>query len=144
MEPAPSMIPETTDRRIESLLTAAKNIAIVGLSPKLERPSNMVARYLIRAGYRITGVNPGQQEILGLPCYPDLESIPHRVDIVDIFRRSEAVMPIVEQSIAIGAGAVWMQLGIVNQPAARSAAEHGLDVVMDRCIKLEHARLLVH
>jgi uncharacterized protein len=135
---------ETTDHQLEELLAAAKNIAIVGLSPKLQRPSNMVGRYLIRAGYRIIGVNPGQQEILGLRCYPDLGSIPHRVDIVNIFRNSDVVMPIVEQAIEIGAAAVWMQLGIVNQPAARRAAEHGLEAVMDRCIKVEHARLLNH
>ena len=138
------MNPETTDHQLEELLAAAKNIAIVGLSPKLQRPSNMVGRYLIRAGYRIVGVNPGQQEILGLPCYPDLGSIPHRVDIVNIFRNSDVVMPIVEQAIEIGAAAVWMQLGIVNQPAARCAAEHGLEAVMDRCIKVEHARLFIH
>ncbi|MHB1185281.1 MAG: CoA-binding protein [Desulfobulbia bacterium] len=123
---------------IKKLLATAKTIAVVGLSPKETRPSNMVARYLIAAGYTIIPVNPGQEEILGLDCYPDLGSIPVPVDIVDIFRRSEDVPPIVAESIAIGAKAVWMQEGVVHAEAARTAQAAGLLVVMDRCLKTVH------
>ena len=123
---------------IKKLLATARTIAVVGLSPKESRPSNMVARYLIEAGYTIIPVNPGQEEILGLNCYPDLGSIPVPVDIVDIFRRSEDVPPIVAESIAIGAKAVWMQEGVIHAEAARTARAAGLLVVMDRCIKTVH------
>lgn len=123
---------------IKKLLATARTIAVVGLSPKESRPSNMVARYLIEAGYTIIPVNPGQEEILGLNCYPDLGSIPVPVDIVDIFRRSEDVPPIVAESIAIGAKAVWMQEGVVHAEAARTAQAAGLLVVMDRCLKTVH------
>ena len=123
---------------IKKLLATARTIAVVGLSPKESRPSNMVARYLIAAGYTIIPVNPGQEEILGLNCYPDLGSIPVPVDIVDIFRRSEDVPPIVAESIAIGAKAVWMQEGVIHAEAARTARAAGLLVVMDRCIKTVH------
>ena len=123
---------------IKKLLATARTIAVVGLSPKESRPSNMVARYLIEAGYTIIPVNPGQEEILGLDCYPDLGSIPVPVDIVDIFRRSEDVPPIVAESIAIGAKAVWMQEGVIHAEAARTAQAAGLLVVMDRCIKTVH------
>ncbi len=127
---------------VAELLRRARTIAIVGLSPKENRPSNMVGRYLIAAGYRIFPVNPGQSELLGLPCYPDLKSIAERIDIVDIFRRSEEVMPVVEEAVEIGAGAIWMQQGIVNQEAAEYARRHGLIAVMDRCIKVDHSLLL--
>jgi len=123
---------------IKKLLTTAKTIAVVGLSPKESRPSNMVARYLIEAGYTVIPVNPGQEEILGLPCYPDLGAVPDPVDIVNIFRRSEDVPPIVTKSIAIGAKAVWMQEGIIHAEAARTAKAAGLLVVMDRCLKTVH------
>lgn len=132
------------DNRIEKkkILQVAKTIAIVGLSPKESRPSNMVARYLLEAGYVIIPVNPGQKTILGQPCYPDLKAVPVPVDIVDIFRRSEEVYPVVEAAVHIGAGAVWMQQGIVNDEAAALAREHGLTVVMDSCIKIDHRELL--
>jgi len=123
---------------INKLLTTAKTIAVVGLSPKEARPSNMVARYLIEAGYTVIPVNPGQTEILGLPCYPDLAAIPTPVDIVNIFRRSEDVPPIVAEAIAIGARMLWMQEGVIHAEAARSAKAAGLVVVMDRCIKTVH------
>ena len=123
---------------IKKLLATARTIAVVGLSPKESRPSNMVARYLIEAGHTIIPVNPGQEEILGLDCYPDLGSIPVPVDIVDIFRRSEDVPPIVAESIAIGAKAVWMQEGVVHAEAARTAQAAGVLVVMDRCLKTVH------
>jgi hypothetical protein len=123
------------------LLSKAKSIAVVGLSPKEARPSNMVARYLIEAGYRVYPVNPGQSSILGLPCYADLVDIPDKIDIVDIFRRSEAVYPIVEAAVQIGAKAVWMQQGIMHREAAEFAVRHGLEVFMDRCIMVEHKAL---
>lgn len=136
------MTVDSSEQQIETLLKTAETIAVVGLSPKPDRASNMVARYLIAAGYQVNGVNPGQHEILGRPCYPDLASIPHPVDIVDIFRRVEKVAPIVEQAVLIGARAVWLQLGIVHLQAAQRARENRLIVVMDRCIKVEHARVL--
>lgn len=123
---------------IHKLLTTAKTIAVVGLSPKESRPSNMVARYLLAEGYTVIPVNPGQEEILGLPCYPDLKSIPGPVDIVDIFRRSEDVLPIVVEAVAIGAKAIWMQEGVIHAFAARAAKAAGLVVVMDRCLKTMH------
>ncbi len=126
---------------VRDLLTSARTIAVVGLSPKEARPSHQVARYLIAAGYEVIPVNPGQSEILGRPCYPDLASVPVAVDIVDIFRRSEDVGPIVEAAVAIGARAVWMQLGVVNEEAAHRARAAGLTVVMDRCLKVEHRNL---
>ncbi|MCK4838206.1 MAG: CoA-binding protein [Desulfobulbaceae bacterium] len=126
---------------ISLLLKKYRNIAIVGLSPKNNRPSNQVAVYLMEAGYNIIPVNPGQQEILGKKCYPDLESIPEPIDIVDIFRRPEDLPPIVESAIKIGAKVVWMQQGIVNEDAAASAKKAGLTVVMDRCLKVDHRNL---
>ena len=127
---------------VEQLLRRTRTIAIVGLSPKENRPSNMVARYLLDAGYSIYPVNPGHTEILGKPCFPNLSSIPVKIDIVDIFRRSEEVLPFVEEAVRIGAAAVWMQLGIVNQPAAEYARANGLAVIMDRCIKIDHMNLV--
>ncbi|MFA7383467.1 MAG: CoA-binding protein [Desulfurivibrionaceae bacterium] len=123
---------------IKNLLATAQTIAVVGLSPKESRPSNMVARYLLAAGYTVIPVNPGQEEILDLPCYPSLTAIPCQVDIVNIFRRSEEVPPIVAEAIAIGAKGVWMQEGVVHAEAARTAKAAGLVVVMDRCIKTVH------
>ena len=125
---------------IRSLLTSSRTIAIVGCSAKPERDSHRVAAYLQRAGYRIIPVNPGQDEILGERCYPDLSSIPDElaIDIVDVFRRPEHVPPVVEQAIARGARALWLQLGLSNPPAERRAAEAGLQVVADRCLKVEH------
>jgi len=130
------------DERIITLLKAARTIAVVGLSPKPARPSNMVAAYLIGQGFEVIPVNPGHDEILGRTCYPDLASIPRKIDIVDIFRRSEDVGPIVEQAVAAGADAVWMQQGVVNEEAAEVAERGGLQVVMDRCIKIDHAQFI--
>jgi len=126
---------------ITALLKSSKTIAVVGLSPKTTRPSNDVARYLISAGFTIIPVNPGQNEILGEKCYPNLTSIPVKIDIVNIFRRSEDVGPVVDEAIAIKAKAVWMQQGIVNEEAAAKARKTGLQVIMDRCIKVDHANL---
>ncbi|MBW2328776.1 MAG: CoA-binding protein [Deltaproteobacteria bacterium] len=123
---------------LQRIFAENHTIAVVGLSPKINRPSNQVALYLQQAGYRIIPVNPGQAEILGEPCYPDLQSIPEPVDVVDIFRRSEHVEPVVRDAIAIGAKVVWMQQGIVNVEAATIAEQAGLSVIMDRCMKVDH------
>ncbi|OGQ99142.1 MAG: CoA-binding protein [Deltaproteobacteria bacterium RIFOXYD12_FULL_55_16] len=123
---------------IKKLLRTSRTIAVVGLSPKESRPSNMVARYLLEAGYTVIPVNPGQTEILGLLCYPSLTAIPCQVDIVNIFRRSAEVPPIVAQAIALGAQAIWMQEGVIHVEAARSAKAAGLLVVMDSCLKTVH------
>lgn len=128
---------------IRNLLATTRTIAVVGLSPKENRPSNMVARYLLAAGFTVIPVNPGQTEILGLPCYPDLRAIPNPVDLVDIFRRSEEVGPVVDEAISVGAKAIWMQEGIVNEDAAAKARAAGLTVVMDRCLKVDHHALQV-
>jgi predicted CoA-binding protein len=132
----------TDMKEISTLLKNCRTIAVVGLSPKENRPSNQVARYLQDVGYRIIPVNPGQKEILGETCYPSLLDIPEPVDVVDIFRRSEEVLPVVEQAVKIKAKAVWMQQGIINEEAARLARSNGLAVVMDRCMKIDHASLL--
>jgi len=123
----------------EALLRQSKTIAIVGLSPKEARPSNMVARYLIDAGFNVIPVNPGQEEILGLKCYAKLSEISEPVDIVNIFRRSEDVLPIVEEALeSTGVKGIWMQQGIINNEAEELARAKGLVVVMDRCIKIDH------
>ena len=127
---------------ISLLLKKYRNIAIVGLSPKNNRPSNQVAVYLMEAGYNIVPVNPGQEEILGKKCYPDLESIPEPIDIVDIFRRSEDIPPIVNGAIGINAKVVWMQQDIINEEAAAKARKAGLTVIMDRCLKEDHLNLI--
>ena len=129
--------------RIPELLHSIHTIAVVGLSPRRFRPSYGVAEYLQRAGYRIIPVNPHVAEILGEKCYPDLDSIPEPVDLVDIFRRPEFVPEIVEAAIRKGARAIWMQEGVVHEEAARRAAQAGLEVVMDRCILKDHRRLSV-
>lgn len=126
---------------IKEILAQTQTIAVVGLSPKENRPSNDVARYLQKAGYTIIPVNPGQSEILGEKCYQSLLEIPEEIDIVDIFRRPEDVGPVVDQAIKIGAKVVWMQEGIVNEEAAAIARAAGLTVIMDRCLKVDHANL---
>jgi len=128
---------------IARLLGEASSIAIVGLSPKENRPSNMVGRYLLNAGYTVYPVNPGQAKILGLTCYPDLYSVPHPIDIVDIFRRSKDVLQVVEQAVQLNPlpKAVWMQQGIINETAAELARNKGVFVVMNRCIKVDHDML---
>jgi len=126
---------------IDALLGNARNIAVVGLSSKRFRPSHGVAEYMQQAGYHIIPVNPLESEVLGEKAYPDLASIPERVDIVDIFRRSEFVPEIVEVAIRIGAKAVWMQEGVIHEAAAERARKAGLEVIMDRCILKEHRRL---
>ena len=122
------------------ILKASRTIAIVGLSSRQHRPSYGVAQYLQSVGYRIIPVNPGETEILGEKCYARLENIPERVDIVDIFRRSEFVPEIVESAIRIGARGVWMQEGVIHPEAAERARSAGLFVIMDTCILKEHIK----
>ncbi|MEW6165522.1 MAG: CoA-binding protein [Pseudomonadota bacterium] len=130
------------DAGLRRILENHKIIAMVGLSPKEDRPSNSVARFLMARGYTVIPVNPGQQEILGQPCYASLKDIPVRVDMVDVFRNAADVPPIADAAIAIGAKSLWLQLDVINPAAAEKAAAAGLDVVMDRCPKIEYARLL--
>jgi predicted CoA-binding protein len=127
--------------RISEILHTSRTIAVVGLSGKRFRPSYGVAEYLKRVGYRIIPVNPHETEVLGERAYPDLDSIPEPVDLVDIFRRSEHVPEIVEAAIRKGAKAVWMQEGVIHEDAAARAEAAGLAVVMDRCILKDHRRL---
>lgn len=131
----------TTDTDLKRLFETVRTIAVVGCSPKPERPGHYVAKYLQDLGYRIIPVNPGQTEILGEKCYASLRDIPEPVDMVDCFRRAEDIPPVVEDAIAIGAKFVWMQLGIVNEEAAKRALEAGIEVVMDQCPKIDYPRL---
>jgi uncharacterized protein len=125
---------------IPELLRTCRTIAVVGLSRKKFRPSYGVAEYMQREGYRIIPVNPNEQEVLGEKSYARLEDVPEHVDIVNIFRRSEFVAPLVESAIRLGAKAVWMQEDVADDQAAQKARDAGLFVVMDRCILKEHSR----
>lgn len=127
--------------RIRRILAENRSVAVVGLSANEMRPSYFAAKYLHDHGYTVVPVNPRYEEILGQRCYPDLRSIPFPVDVVDLFQRSENVAPFTDDAIAIGARVLWMQLGVVNEAAAARAREAGLEVVMDRCMKIEYARL---
>ena len=122
---------------IDKVLETCKTVAVVGLSPRLERDSNGVAQYIQEHGYKVIPVNPSASEILGEKCYPDLASIPEPVDVVDIFRRSEEVPTIVSDAIKIGARAVWMQKGVVSEEGASAARAAGLMVVVNECIECE-------
>ncbi len=130
-----------SDERMRQVLEDAKRIAVVGLSNKPERASYQVAAYLQSKGYEIIPVNPTIDEVLGQKAVPSLKDIEGEVDIVDVFRRSEEVPAVVDDAIAIGAKALWLQLGVIHEEAAQKAEDHGMDVIMDRCIKVEHARL---
>ncbi len=128
-----------TDAKDVEAILGMKRIAIVGLSSDPARPSYGVARYLQRAGYEIIPINPSEKEVLGVKAYASLADLPEPPDVVDVFRRAEFVGAVVEEAIKIGAKGVWIQLGIITPEAARRAREAGLHVVMDRCIKIEHA-----
>ena len=127
---------------IEQILKNCKVIAIVGLSSNEDRPSYGVAAYLKEHGYRVIPVNPKEDMILGERCYPSLISVEGKIDVVDIFRRSEDVPGVVDEAIAKGAGVVWMQEGIVDEEAATRARKAGIEIVMDKCIKKEHQRIV--
>ena len=130
--------------QLTEVLQRSHTIAVVGLSGKCFRPSYGVAEYMQRAGYRIIPVNPQEREVLGEKSYPDLDSVPETIDIVDIFRRSEFVPEIVEAAIRKGAKTIWMQEGVIHEGAARRAMDAGLTVVMDRCILKDHRRIASH
>ena len=126
----------------ERILKEYRTVAIVGASSDPERPSFRVLSYLSEHGYNVIPVNPHEREVLGMTCYPNLSSIPEKVEVVDIFRRSEEVMPVVEEAIKIGAKVVWMQEGVINEEAAAKAGNAGLLVVMDKCMRKQHISLM--
>jgi predicted CoA-binding protein len=130
----------TSDAERYQILQQYRRVAIVGLSSNPQRPSHFVAVYLAQHGYDITPVNPRESEILGRKCYPSLKEVPQPLEIVDIFRDRAAIPGIVDEAIACGAKVIWMQLGLIHEDAARRVRDAGLKVVMDRCIKMEHAR----
>ena len=132
----------TKDEELKKLLTETKTIAVVGASPKPWRDSGAIAEFLNKKGYKVFPVNPQYQEVLGMKCYPDLKSIPEKIDMVDIFRNPDDVEPVIDEAIAVGAKSIWMQLGVVNENAALKAEGAGLSVVMDRCIAVEHRALM--
>jgi len=131
----------TDDRRIHGLLIRAKTVAVLGLSPKPDRDSYRVAAYLKDHGYRVFPVRPAQAEILGEKAYPSLDDLPGTVDIVDVFRSPEQILPHAREALRLRPLALWMQEGIANPEAAGLLTAAGIDVVMDRCIKREHERL---
>ncbi|CCO09264.1 CoA-binding protein [Desulforamulus hydrothermalis] len=139
-----SAFPNPDDEKIKELLTKCKTIAIVGLSDKPHRDSFQVASYLQSQGYRIIPVHPRVKEVLGEKAYKSLAEIPDQVDLVNVFRKSEETPNVVREAVPLKPAAVWLQLGIINDDAAQLAAQAGLQFVQNRCIKVEHARLLGH
>lgn len=138
------MADDTDIPTLRRILQQNRRIAVVGISAEWHRPSFFVGKYLLEHGYTMVPVNPKYREVLGRPCYPDLRAAAAKegpIDMVDCFRRADDIGPLADETIAIGAKALWMQLGIVNEDAARKARAAGLDVVMDRCVKIEHGRL---
>ena len=127
-------------REISAILLRARTIAVVGLSANELRPSNFVGFYMQRYGYRVIPVNPRETEVLGEPSYPSLSDVPVHIDIVDVFRQPAAVPAIAEEAVAVGADALWLQFGVISAEGAEIARRGGLVVVMDRCLKVEHAR----
>ncbi len=127
---------------LRRILAQTRTIAIVGISANWYRPSYFAAKYMLDHGYRVVPVNPNYAEVLGAQCYPDIASIPGPVDLVDCFRKPGEIVPLARAAIAKGAKVLWMQLGIRNEEAAAIASAAGLDVVQDRCVKIEHARIL--
>ena len=126
---------------LRRILKDSRVVAVVGLSADWFRPSYFAAKYMLEHGYQVVPVNPKYDQILGQRCYKSLREIPGKVDLVDVFRKSQDVMPIAEDAIAIGARVLWQQLGVKNEAAAQKARAAGLDSVMDRCVKIEHGRL---
>ena len=126
---------------LRRILRESRVIAVVGLSADWYRPSHFAAKYMQQHGYRIVPVNPRYHEILGEKCYASLRDVPGEIDIVDVFRKTQDVMSVAEDAIAIGAKVLWQQLGVKNEAASERARQAGLDAVMDRCVKIEHGRL---
>jgi predicted CoA-binding protein len=133
-------VPDATARERLDILRRAESIALVGVSANPLRSSNFVASYLVRTPFRVYAVNPAYDEVLGVKCYPTLADLPEVPDIVDVFRSPDAIPGVVDEAIAIGAPTVWLQLGLRHDAAARKARDAGLNVVQDRCLKIEHAR----
>jgi uncharacterized protein len=127
---------------IQKILSRTKTVAIVGLSPNELRASHFVGYYLRRHGYNVIPVNPREEQILGLTSYPSVSAVPEHIDVVDVFRAPDAVPEIAEEAVAAGADALWLQYGVISPEGAEIAARGGLDVVMDRCLKVEHARYM--
>lgn len=134
-------MPDTDINTLRRILRENRTIAVVGLSANWYRPSYFAAKYMLEHGYRIIPVNPQYDEVLGQKCYKSLRDIPETVGIVDCFQRTERIMPLAEDAIAIGAKVLWQQIGVRNEAAAEKASAAGLDTVMDRCVKIEHGRL---
>jgi predicted CoA-binding protein len=126
---------------LRRILRDSRVIAVVGLSADWFRPSYFAAKYMLEHGYRVIPVNPKYPEILGQRCYKTLRDVPEKIDLVDIFRKTQDVIPIAQDAIAIGAKVLWQQLGVRNEEAAALARQAGLEAVMDRCVKIEHGRL---
>jgi predicted CoA-binding protein len=126
---------------LRRILRECRVLAVVGLSANWHRPSNFAAKYMQEHGYRVIPVNPQYKEVLGEKCYASLREIPEKVDLVDVFRKTEDVVPIAEDAVAIGARVLWQQIGVKNAAAAELARSKGLETVMDRCVKIEHGRL---
>lgn len=132
---------DTDINTLRRILRQCRTIAVVGLSANWYRPSYFAAKYMLEHGYRIIPVNPQYQEVLGQKCYASLRDIPDKIDIVDCFQRTERIMPLAEDAIAIGAKVLWQQIGVKNEQAASRVLAAGLESVMDRCVKIEHGRL---
>ncbi len=135
-------MPIHDERAIKTILENARTIAVVGASQKPWRDSNGIAQFLVDKGYRVYPVNPKYTEVDGVPCYPDVKSIPERIDIVDVFRQSSAVPEVVVDTIAAGAKTLWLQYGVVHEAAAEEAERAGLNVIMDRCIAVDYRQLI--
>jgi hypothetical protein len=133
-----------SDARVAILLRTSTRIAVVGLSANPERPSYNIARYLVEHGYEIIPVNPNENEVFGIPAYARLKDVPGHIDIVNVFRRGSALVTHAKEAVAVGAGCLWMQLGVVSDEAVTIATAAGLTAVQDRCILVEHARLVLH
>jgi predicted CoA-binding protein len=132
------------DAYVRQVLKDCTTIAVVGISTDPLKPSHYVARYMQERGYRVVPVNPRYEQVLGETCYARLQDIPFAVDMVNVFRRTEDVMPVAQDAAAIGAKCLWQQIGVLNHQAVSLARASGMDSVMDRCLKVEHARLIGH
>ena len=130
------------DDRLREIFSGMRRIAVVGISAKEDRASHGIAKFLIGQGFDVVGINPILTEVLGVPVYPSLKDVPGPIDLVDVFRRSDAVVPIVEDAVAVKAGFIWLQEGVSNEEAARVARDAGIDIIMDRCIYQEWLRLM--
>jgi uncharacterized protein len=134
--------PQPSDDEVRKLLERYRRIAVVGLSPRPDRPSHGVTQYMIRHGYEITGVRPAQKAILGRPCYSSIREVPGPLEIINVFRSPDSIPPLVDELIPLKPVALWLQLGITHPEAERRARDAGIFVVSDRCILVEHSRLL--